>query len=269
MELFDILNLVDIIFVYIQDDIICDDILKMDWDTKIISNLRVSYLSYILTNYPDKLDMDILAENPELTPDLIALLKDHINFRNNPLYPRDKLIDIRTSGVFTGYNICWKNPNLLYQELVDGKHPINWYELCWNQSLSYEFLKKHQDKIKPEILALHPNAGDLLDNSKALYRLGNPNLSFDRIPNIDKLIEDDNKCNYLSLNRNLPVKYVRLYVHYGKSLYLIYMTNSNISQILKEFPVIPDSDDEEVLLCNPAYYTHCIRDTLRKLFSTM
>lgn len=272
MELFHISDLVDIITSYVNDDIICDDILKMDWSQYVISKLKVSYLSYIVDKYPTKINNNILAENSNLTPDLIHIVRDNYHFKKNPLYPRDKLVNIRVSSRFTSYDICWENPNLPYHDVINTSHYIDWDSLGFNPILPYEFLKKHRDKINARVIAQHPNAGDLLLDeeiylNEMIFCLCNPSLPFDKVPNIDSLLLDRTRGYCLLSNENLPIKYVRKCAIDRKLPTTIYRYNSNISKILEQFPI--DSNTEHFLLDNPAYYTYCVGNVLKSLFDNM
>src|SRR5579871_2033853 len=85
--------LIDIVVDYILDDILCPDIIEMEWSCDVMSNLRVSYLSYIYKKYPNKINTWIFHQNPCLTDDITKDLKDSYYFKMfNELYPKDKLI---------------------------------------------------------------------------------------------------------------------------------------------------------------------------------
>lgn len=269
--IFDIDPLVSIIVDYVSNDIIIDDILKMNWSKLVISRLEVSYLSYILEKYPDRILPNMMAENPSLTPDIIPRFSHIHLFRLNSLYPRDKLI---TQFGNTHIDVVWENPNIQCEKLVNENinsiTTLSWIRIGHNPTISHQFLRKHRSKFCDFSIAKHPNSGDLLldliwsdnvgDIAKQLA-LSNRSLSFDKL-DIDALRNSSLDCNYLFKNENLPMDTVRKYF----SLYPneICGNNKNIRQILKEFP---NAKLNPSLMNNIEYYSYCVENTLKQYFN--
>src|SRR5579871_1837788 len=114
MNIFGISDLVGIIVDYVSHDVICDNILSLDWPLELISKLEVSYLSHIVNNHPDKINECHLATNPRLTPDLIAKIKHRSEYKINANYFPTKF----TSNNMLYYNeMIWKNPNIDYMRI--------------------------------------------------------------------------------------------------------------------------------------------------------
>jgi hypothetical protein len=108
--------------------------------------------------------------------------------------------------------------------------------------------------------------------------LSNPNCPFDKITNVDDLLEHVKirKYDWLLRNRNLPMELVREYSckqckntmsmnnrQMPPNINMIYIYNNNIRQILQEYPPIAENQ-HNMLLKNPAYYTYCVEEEVIK-----
>ena|SRR5579863_10225088 len=275
MDIFNIIGILQIIVDYISIDVICKNVLQMDWDPSVISNLNVSYLSYITKLYPNKIDYNLLATNPNLSPDLIDKVKHLEVFKSNPFYLLNKPeSDWKYEGL-NGY--VWRNPLFPYEQLMDLiVYPVDWEHLGYNQSLSHSFLKDHQTLIGFAAISEHPNSGDLLlnvikygDIKSSEMTLSNPGFPFGNV-NFDHILNDSESRGtnhyvnefYLLSNKKLPLNLIKKYGYIGDKMDpLIYENHDNIRYILKEYPPV-DNLQKRSLLMNPAYYTYCVENEL-------
>lgn len=253
MELFQIQSLVDIIVKYVSCDIQCDDILKMNWSQYVISSLQVSYLSHIINEYPNKIDIHVLALNPMLTPDLIAMM-----------------------DIVPAFNIDHPIGDILRRFRRFRRFRRT------RKELSYQYIKDHKHELGWKAIAEHPSSGDLLlevlkyANSRVReLAFNNPSFPFDKI-DMRKTLSDTCKrgsifyiCEYhLLSNRNLPLDLVRKYGYRDNKLDpLVYEHHHDIDRIFKEYP--PTSDNHKALLNNIAYYLYCIERILHQYLPRM
>lgn len=276
MEIFGISSVVNIIVDYAHNDVYCRSVLEMKWDKRLISELRISYLSHIFNNHPDKVDTNILASNPELTPDLVKQLKDLVTFKTNPIYYLNNEVNY-ISSTNCGVYISWLHPALPYEQLVnDNKYHINWKQLGFNTSLSYEFLKTNISKFDIGSVSQHLNAGDLLidiirskDPIFVFQALRNPSLPFDKMSDLEwnEITDDPMKSLSLVHNPNLPIDFFKKYIYIMNHLGTAYRYNRNIRQLLKVFPLQMYAMDN--LLLNPTSYGYCVEEEVRKYLNNI
>jgi len=260
-------KIIYIIVGYTSGDIICDKVLNMNWKRSVLGKCKVSYLSYIVDKYPNKVILNDLNMNPCVTDDLTHRLKNTKFFGHNPFNKNLGDLD-------KGHNLLWENPNFPYQKVIDeGIHKVKWHWIARNPNIPYEFLKKYRKEFVSGVIAKHPNSGDLLfstlEKSLDLILL-NPSLPFDKVLNWDQLFGNEKLIRSILKNPKLPMDLIRKYgFQKGKLDLLVLEHNENIRQILgdyslKSWDTKRNEDINKSLLSNPSYYIYCVEEATAK-----